>query len=70
MSPLIRIIVVAGLVAVMVSLFSALFYMYRDRGHGTRMLRMLAVRVALSAALVLFLVVSYYLGWITPGGGR
>jgi apolipoprotein N-acyltransferase len=70
MSPLIRIIVVAGLVAVIVSLFSALFYMYRDRGHGTRMLRMLAVRVALSAALVLFLVVSYYVGWITPAGGR
>jgi hypothetical protein len=70
MSPLIRIIVVAGLVAVIVSLFSALYYMYRDRGHGTRMLKMLGVRVAVSATLVLFLVVSYYLGWITPASGR
>jgi Protein of unknown function (DUF2909) len=65
-----KIIVIAGLAAVIVSLFSALYYLYHDRGHGTRMVRMLAVRVALSAALVGFLVLSYHLGWIAPGGLR
>ena len=65
-----KIIVVAGLVAVIVSLFSALYYLYRDRGHGTRMVRALALRVALSMCLVAFLVVSYRLGWIAPGGMR
>ena len=32
-----RIIVIAGLIAVIVSLFSALYFLYRDRGRGTRM---------------------------------
>jgi apolipoprotein N-acyltransferase len=65
-----KIVVVVALVAIIVSLFSALYYMYRDRGHGTRMVRALALRVALSMCLVAFLVVSYRLGWIAPGGMR
>ncbi len=65
-----KIIVVAGLIAVIVSLFSALYYLYHDRGHGTRMVKMLAVRVALSASLVAFLVISYWMGWISPTGLR
>ncbi len=65
-----KIIVVVALIAVIASLFSALYYLYRDRGHGTRMVRMLAVRVALSASLVAFLVISYWMGWIAPTGLR
>ena len=65
-----KIIVIAGLVAVIASLFSALYYLYHDRGHGTRMVKALALRVALSAALVALLLVSYYLGWIAPTGLR
>jgi hypothetical protein len=65
-----KIIVVAALIAVIASLFSALYYLYRDRGQGTRMVRMLAVRVALSASLVAFLVISYWMGWIAPTGLR
>ena len=65
-----KIIVIAGLVAVIASLFSALYYLYQDRGHGTRMVKALAIRVALSAALVAFLLVSYKLGWIAPTGLR
>ncbi len=65
-----KIIIVVGLVAVIASLFSALFYLYRDRGQGTRMVRALALRVALSATLVGFLVLSYRLGWIAPAGLR
>ena len=65
-----KIIIVAGLIAVVASLFSALYFLYRDRGHGTRMVRMLMLRVALSASLVGFLVLSYFMGWIGPGGVR
>lgn len=65
-----KIIVIAGLVAVFVSLFSALYYLYHDKGQGTRMVKMLAVRVALSASLVAFLVISYSMGWIAPTGLR
>jgi hypothetical protein len=65
-----KIIVIAGLIAVVASLFSALYFLYRDRGQGTRMLRMLAVRVALSACVIAFLVLSYWMGWIPSAGLR
>ncbi len=65
-----KIIVIAGLIAVVASLFSALYFLYHDRGHGTRMLTMLAVRVALSASVIGFLVFAYWMGWIAPGGLR
>jgi len=65
-----KIIVIAGLIAVVASLFSALYFLYHDRGQGTRMLTMLAVRVALSASVIAFLVFSYWMGWIAPGGPR
>jgi hypothetical protein len=65
-----KIIVVAALIAVVASLLSALYYLYRDRGQGTRMVRMLAIRVGLSIGLVAFLVISYYMGWIGPQGLR
>jgi hypothetical protein len=65
-----KIVVVVGLLAVVASLFSALYYLYRDRGHGTRMVKMLGLRVALSASLIAFLVLSYYMGWIAPTGMR
>jgi hypothetical protein len=66
----VKIIVIAGLIAVIVSLFSALYYLYHDKGGGTRMVKMLAIRVALSASLVAFLVISYWMGWIAPTGLR
>ena len=65
-----KIIVIAGLIAVIASLFSALYFLYRDRGRGERMVKALALRVALSVTLVIFLVVSYKLGWIAPTGIR
>ena len=65
-----KIIIIAGLVAVVASLFSALYFMYRDQGKGTRMVRMLAVRVALSVSLVAFLVLAWWMGWIAPTGLR
>ena len=65
-----KIIVVAALIAVVVSLGSALYYLYRDKGEGTRMVRMLAIRVGLSVGLIAFLVISYYVGWIGPQGLR
>jgi hypothetical protein len=65
-----KFIVIAGLVAVVASLFAALYFFYRDHGQGTRMVRMLALRVALSASLIAFLVIAYRMGWIGPTGLR
>jgi hypothetical protein len=62
-----RIIVIVGLVAIVTALFTALVFLYRDRGHGNRVVIALAVRVGLSMALIAFLVFSYWMGWIVPG---
>jgi hypothetical protein len=65
-----RYIVIGALVVIVATLASALYYLYHDRGQGTRMVKALAIRVALSAALLVFLVVSYKLGWIGAAGLR
>lgn len=65
-----KVVVIAGLIAIVTALFSALVFLYRDRGTGTRMVRALAIRVGLSVALVAFLLVSYWMGWIGPRGLR
>jgi hypothetical protein len=63
-------VVVAVLIAIIVALFTALVFLYRDAGRGKRVVWMLTVRVALSVSLVAFLIFSYYMGWIGPGGIR
>jgi FtsH-binding integral membrane protein len=68
-SPAAKAVVVLALVAIIASLFSALFFMYRDRGHGTRMVKALALRVALSVGLFLFLMLGFYFGLFGPPRG-
>ena len=59
-------IVLILLAAVVVSLFSGLFFLVKDRDSpgSTRMLTSLKIRVGLSVTLVIFLVTAYSLGWL------
>ena len=59
-------IVLILLAAVVVSLFSGLFFLVKDRDSpdSTRMLTSLKIRVGLSITLVIFLVTAFSLGWI------
>ncbi len=61
-----KVIILILLAAVVVSLFSGLFFLVRDRDspESTRMLTSLKIRVVLSITLVVFLVAAYLLGWI------
>jgi hypothetical protein len=61
-----RYVVIAALLAIVASLFSALIFVLRDRSGSTRAVKALAVRVGLSLALFLFLMAGYYFGFI-PG---
>jgi hypothetical protein len=63
-----KLVVLLLLAAVVISLFSGLFFLARDKDqpNSPRLLNALKTRVVLSIALVLFLVVSYQVGWITP----
>ena len=63
-----RYVVILVLVAIVTALFTALVFLYRDRGHGNRVVTALAIRVLLSMGLIAFLVLSYRMGWISPGG--
>ena len=65
-----RIIVIVGLIAVVTALVLAGVFLYRDRGRGNRVMITLGIRVLLSATLVAFLVISYFMGWIGPTGLR
>lgn len=59
-------IVLILLAGIVVSLGSGLFFLAREHGDSTRLLRALKIRVALSIVLILFLVGSFYMGWIGP----
>jgi hypothetical protein len=65
-----KIIVAAILIAIVVALFAALVFLYRDAGRGKRVVWALTVRVALSVGLFAFLWFSYWMGWIGPQGIR
>ncbi len=66
-----RWLVILCLVAIVVSMASALLYLFRGgEGGSSKMLRALTIRVAISVGLFVFLMVSYKLGWIGSQGLR
>jgi hypothetical protein len=61
-----RYVVIAVFLMIVASLGSALVFVYRDKSGSNRAVKALALRVALSIALFLFLMAGYYFGYI-PG---
>ncbi|MDP1901648.1 MAG: twin transmembrane helix small protein [Rubrivivax sp.] len=65
-------LIVLMLVAVLGALASAGVFMLRKGRDGDprspRMARALAVRVGLSVALFLFILLAWYMGWMRPTG--
>ena len=59
-----KIIVFVLLAAIVISLGTGLFHLSRDESDSKKVLKALKIRVALSATLILFLVASYYMGYI------
>jgi len=60
-----RYVVIAMLIAIVVSLGSALWYMLRPGKDPKRMVKALAVRVGLSVTLFVILMAGYYFVFIT-----
>ena len=60
------IIIALLLIAILVALFSGMVFMVRDPSRSRRTLRSLIWRVGLQVALIAFLVLAYFLGWIHP----
>lgn len=65
---LVQLLSVIMLLAVAASLGVALVQLVRDRGDGTRMVRALTLRIALSIALFILLMLGIFAGFITPHG--
>lgn len=61
---LIKIFIVITLLVIVGSLFSALFYLMKDKGTTTRTARALTVRISLSIILFALLMLGYYFGVI------
>jgi Protein of unknown function (DUF2909) len=64
-----KIVILVLLFGVIVSLFSGLFFIYKDKGQSERAVKALTVRIVLSLVVFALLVISYYFGLIpgTPG---
>ena len=60
-----RFVVILFLAIILVSLFSGLYYVWKDRGTSTRAVKALTVRVILSIVLFALLVIGYQLGIFT-----
>lgn len=56
------------LLAIIVSLGFAMFFMLNDSGQKKRTVNALIIRVGLSVSLIVILIVSYFMGWIQPHG--
>jgi hypothetical protein len=65
---LIKAVVIAMLIAIVASLFSALLFMFKDHGRGERVVRSLTLRIGLSITLFVLLMAGFYFGVIPPNG--
>lgn len=65
---IIKIIVLVLLALVLISLGAGMFSLIKDRGETNRTAKFLTIRIVLSIALLVVLVVSFLMGWIQPHG--
>lgn len=61
-----KVIIITVMVCIVIALISSLFFLVRDEGTTKRTVKALSWRIGLSLALFFFLLLSYYLKWITP----
>jgi hypothetical protein len=64
----IKILIIVTLFAIVISLGSALFHLSSGKGDSKKMARALTIRVGLSVALFILLMLAWYNGLITPHG--
>jgi hypothetical protein len=65
---MVKIVIIAGLIAIVLSLASGLFFLVYDKGESKKMVNALSVRVGLSVLLFLLLLLAWSQGMITPHG--
>jgi hypothetical protein len=68
METLIRLLIIGLLAAILVSLGSALFNLSRKARDSRKVARDLTIRIVLSVALFVLLMIAWHLGIISPHG--
>ena len=56
------------LLMILISLTAGMFFIIKDKGQSNRALTSLKLRISLSVALFVLIVIGLYFGWLTPGG--
>ena len=64
----VKLVVILVLGAIVVSLGVALYHLASGKGDSTKLIRSLTVRIALSVALFVLLMLAWWLGLIHPHG--
>jgi hypothetical protein len=65
---MLKFLIVAVLLAIVASLGSGLFFLLRDGSGSRRMVKALTVRISLSVALFVLLLIAWANGMIQPHG--
>ena len=60
----VKFIVILLLIFILISLFSGLFFLVKDKGQTRRTLNALTVRIGLSVLVIVVIIVSAWLGLI------
>lgn len=58
-----RVIVLIFIFLILASLFSALYYLIKDKGQSERTVKALTIRIILSITLFALLMLGFYFGW-------
>lgn len=61
-----KIVILVLLLGIIASLFSGLYFVFKDKGTTNRAVISLTIRIALSVLVFILLIGSYYFGWM-PG---
>jgi len=65
---LIKILVVLIMIAILASLGSALYHLTKGKGHDAKLVKSLTVRISISVALFILLMILAFTGVIKPHG--
>lgn len=63
-----KLIIVLFLLSILFTLGSALYFLIKDQGNSTRIVKALTWRISLSIVLFILLMIMYWFGWIVPHG--
>ena len=63
-----KIIIAVLLGLIVLSLAASMFSMIGDRENSNKTVKLLTVRIVLSIVAFIFIIISFYMGWIQPHG--